>query len=142
MTRKRALLWIVSSFLITIGSFVTVWHGELHATTPAGTATRLINAKSTTAQSPWPTVGGPMANCQESAVYIDWSTGVTAGGVTIETAVDQNYTGTWAPLIVVAFSSTAPRQDVVQITGVHWAIRSRISTNMTGGTVTTWLVCN
>lgn len=103
-------------------------------------AQRMLNARS--ALNTTSVIGGPMANCRESAVYVDWGTGTASGAVTIESAVDANYTGTWAPLIVVTFSATAPKQDIVQITGVHWAIRTRISTVLAGGTVNTWLVCN
>lgn len=104
-------------------------------------STRMLNA--VTALNASSAIGGPMANCRESAVYIVWGAGVTSGVVTVESAVDQNYTGTWAPLAVVTFAASAPKQDIVQITGVHWSLRTRVSTIVAGGgTVTTWLVCN
>lgn len=83
-----------------------------------------------------------MRSCQESAVYVEWSTGVTAGVVTVETAFDALYTGTWAPLQVVTYASGAPKADIVQITGIHGALQTRISTAVSGGTVTTRLRCN
>lgn len=140
MTRNRALAWMFVSVFVLITSFAVVWRGELHASEQTVTARQLLVAKS--ALNTAVADGGHMANCRESAIYLDWGTGVTSGAVTIETAVDQNYTGTWAPLLVQAFAATAPKQDVVQITGIHWAIRTRISTVLAGGVVNTWLVCN
>lgn len=131
--------------IIVVAVFTLAWDISLpksiaHASEQTVTAQRLINTKSASGQTG--TVGGPMANCRETAIYVDWGAGVASGVVTVETAVDQNYTGTWAPLSVVTFAATAPKQDVVQITGVHWAIRTRISTIVAGGTINTWLVCN
>lgn len=85
---------------------------------------------------------GTMTNCRESAVYIQWGAGTTAGGVTIETAHDSAFTGTWATLGAAIPWVSASREDVLQITGIHGAIRTRISTLVTGGTVSTWIVCN
>lgn len=105
------------------------------------TAQKLLSAKSTLNAAAL--VGSSyMGQCRETAIYVDWGTGVASGAVQIETAVDDNYTGTWAPLQLVTFAAAAPKQDVVQITGVHWAIRTRISTVLAGGTVNTWIVCN
>lgn len=87
-------------------------------------------------------VAGQMGFCRESAIYVSWSTGVSSGAVTIESAVDETYASTWAPLQVVTYTSGSPKQDIVQITGVHWALRTRVSTVLAGGTVSTWLVCN
>ena len=83
-----------------------------------------------------------MPRCRESAAYVVWGTGVTAGVVEVETAHDGAYTGTWAPLATVTFSGTAPKSDVVQVTGIHLALRTRISTVISGGTVSTYFVCN
>lgn len=80
--------------------------------------------------------------CRESAVYIVWATGVTSGSVTVETAHEEGYTGTWASLVAVPFAGTAPKVDIVQITGVHAALRTRIDTAVANGTVTTWFTCN
>lgn len=85
---------------------------------------------------------GTMTNCRESAVYIQWSAGTSAGGVTVETAHDSAYTGTWATLGAAIPWVSASREDVLQITGIHGAIRTRISTLIVGGTVSSWIVCN
>lgn len=140
MTRKRALAWMFVSVFLLITAFVVVWRGDVRASEQTVTSRQLLVAKSALNASV--ADGGRMANCRESAVYVDWGVNVTSGAVTVESAVDQNYTGTWAPLVVVTFSATAPKQDVVQITGVHWSIRTRISTVLAGGTVNSWLVCN
>lgn len=87
-------------------------------------------------------VGSPMTNCRESAVYVSWLTGVASGVVTVESADNTGYTGTWASLAVVTYASGAPKEDIVQITGIHGALRARISTAVTGQGVTVRLVCN
>lgn len=85
---------------------------------------------------------GTMTRCREVAIYIQWSSLTSSGGVQVETAHDVNYTGTWAPLGAAVAWSAASKEDVVQITGIHGAIRTRISTVIGGGTVSSWLVCN
>lgn len=79
---------------------------------------------------------------RELAVYLDWGTGTVSGAITVETAHALEYTGTWAPLVVVPFAGTAPKEDVIQITGIFGAIRTRVSTVLAGGTVKTWFVGN
>jgi hypothetical protein len=104
-------------------------------TTPMLAAASALNATGT--------VIGPgfMPRCRESVIYLVWGAGVGSGGVTVETAHDPNYTGTWAPLVVVPWSA-ASHEDVVQITGIHGAIRTRISTVLAGGTIDSWILCN
>jgi hypothetical protein len=85
---------------------------------------------------------GLMTRARECAVYVNWGTGVTSGAVTVESAMDLNYSGTWGQLAVVTFAGTAPKADIVQITGIAGALRSRISTVLAGGTVDTWALCN
>jgi hypothetical protein len=112
-----------------------------------GTATEVTGLTTTTIQNAQTTgngtVIGPgyMPRCRESAIYIQWSAGTGAGGVTVETAHDPNYTGTWAPLATVAWAA-ASKEDVVQVTGIHAALRARISTTVTGGTVSVFATCN
>jgi len=83
-----------------------------------------------------------VAHIRELAVYVSWGTGVTAGVVQIETADDPAYAGTWAPLATVTYASGAPKQDIVQITGVALYVRARISTAIANGTVTVRAVGN
>lgn len=73
------------------------------------------------------------------AVYVDWSAGVSAGAVTIETANSTTYSGTWAPLAVVV-NSAASKQDVFHFTGPLMAVRARVTTTVAGGTVSCLLV--
>lgn len=74
-------------------------------------------------------------NAIEHIFYIIGSAGVSAGAVQIETAHTKGYAGTWAaigtPTTIVASSVLA-----VRVSGVYRALRARISTNVTGGTVT------
>lgn len=94
------------------------------------------------AQDAATTIGsGIMSRCRETAIYIHWSAGAAAGAVVVESAFAEAFTGTWANLATVNWVS-ANRVDIVQITGVHGALRTRISTTITGGTVNTWVVCN
>jgi hypothetical protein len=84
-----------------------------------------------------PAVFGSLG-CQRTVHHVKWGTGVTAGAVTIEVAEDPSYTGTWAPVMVVTFSGTAPKQDyVADSNGPYGAIRHRVSTAVSNGTVTT-----
>jgi len=71
---------------------------------------------------------------------ISWGTGVSSGAVTIEAAAREDYDGEWSPLKTVAFDGIAPKQDVEILDGAYGAIRHRISTVVTDGTVTTHIV--
>lgn len=79
---------------------------------------------------------------KEMAFYVEWSTGVTAGVVEIETASHEAYAGTWAPVATVTYASGAPRSEVVVVHGVGLAFRARISTAVADGTVTVTFVGN
>ena len=73
----------------------------------------------------------------ETTHQIRWNAGVSSGVVDIETAEDETYTGTWAPVATVTFTGTAPKTDYVRVQGAYNALRHRISTIITDGTVTT-----
>lgn len=132
--------------LVGLAAYVTLLYvapvrNVVHATeTTRVTMTMLSSASALNAAG---TLAGAsiMPACRESVIYIKWGAGVGAGGVTVESADDSAYTGTWAPLAVVAWSA-ASKEDIVQITGVHLNLRTRISTLVTGGTVSTILGCN
>jgi hypothetical protein len=73
--------------------------------------------------------------------YITGSAGVSAGAVQLETAPSATFAGTWAPLgtaVTVVASTTA----VATTIGSFKAIRARISTPVTGGTVSVQVVAN
>ena len=71
----------------------------------------------------------------EGVLYTTFSPGCTAGVVKHETAPYEGYTGTWANLDTVTFA-TANTTHRTNFTGVHGALRSRISTAIEDGTVT------
>ena len=76
---------------------------------------------------------------RDSAFYIIWSPGVTAGGVQLETAQTKTYSGTWAPLGAEnTFKTDAT--DIIQLAGPFLFVRARISTDVVGGTVTVVIV--
>ena len=76
-------------------------------------------------------------NSRETAIYVVWGAGTSSGVVTVETAHDATYAGTWANLATDTWSAESS-VDVVQITGVMAALRVRISTVIGGGTVDVW----
>lgn len=79
---------------------------------------------------------------REHSIYIQTSAGVSAGAVQLETAEDSAYAGTWAPLGSPVTVPAASSETVVQVTGAFGAIRARISTGISGGTVSVFLVAN
>lgn len=146
-TLKGFLAATLTAFVIfaMVGRYDAL-HPVLHAQTfgPIVGGDTWLNAQTALNATHTPTGSGMMSRCRESAVYIVWSTGVTSGAVTVESAHDAAYTGTWASEAVVTFSGTAPKQDIVQITGIHAALRSRISTVVagSGGSVSSYIHCN
>jgi hypothetical protein len=78
-------------------------------------------------------------DCRRVNWIVEGSAGVGAGAVTIETANDSAYGGTWAqvaaPITVVA---SAQLQGSADVPPGGW-VRARVSTNVTGGTATVWL---
>lgn len=133
---------VVAALLVVLtGSVVDRFVSRVHATeTTRVTMTMLSSASALNATG---TAAGAsiMPACRESVIYVKWSAGVGAGAVTIESSDDSAYSGTWAPLATVT-QTGASREDIVQITGIHLNLRSRISTLVTGGTVSTILGCN
>lgn len=68
-------------------------------------------------------------------ISIIGSAGVATGAVQVEEADDPAYAGTWAP-IGGPVTVLASQIQTVRASGGFRAIRARISTNVTGGTVT------
>lgn len=128
--------------LVAIAAFValvtgaTFWPTPVEAQTPA--LRTLISAQSALDSTGTVTSA---SRCKEKTVYIQWSAGVSAGVVILETASVSTYAGTWAPLVTIPWTA-ASKEDVVQVSGVMMTLRTRISTVITGGTVTTTFVCN
>lgn len=71
--------------------------------------------------------------------YITGSAGVSAGAVTLETAPEPGYAGTWAPLDT-AETVVASTTAIVQADGPFAVVRARISTTVADGTVDVVLV--
>ena len=82
-----------------------------------------------------------VSNVRELAFYVHFGTGTSAGQVVVECAHSIDFTGTWANLATVNWAA-ANRVHNVAITGVHLAVRVRISTEITGGTVTVYGIGN
>jgi len=76
---------------------------------------------------------------QEYRLNIIGSAGVAGGAVQLEAANSPTYAGTWeavgSPVTVVVSAAVA-----VAFTGIFQFLRARISSNITGGTVTVTLI--
>jgi hypothetical protein len=88
------------------------------------------------------TVLGPAfaSQARETTFYVIFGAGTTAGAVMIESAHDPAYTGTWAQQGSTVTWGAATRVHTVSITGTFLALRARISTVISGGTVTVIVV--
>lgn len=75
----------------------------------------------------------------ELGIDIVFGAGTGAGVVVVECAHDKDYAGTWANLATVNWAA-ASRVHHVAITGVFRALRIRISTAVTGGTMDAYAV--
>ncbi len=74
-----------------------------------------------------------LARVRELALYVVFSPGTTQGVVVHEAAHREDFDGTWATLATITHAA-ANSVQVTNITGVHMAIRSRITTTIAGGT--------
>lgn len=107
---------------------------------------RTVVSKNKVLQSAATTGNGTVAELDGMAarltLYIIGSAGVGAGAVQLETAHDPAYAGTWAPLGGAPVTVAADTVKTVSVEGAFLAVRSRISTTVTGGTVTCMLTAN
>lgn len=93
---------------------------------------------------------GQIAGRSKFAAYVEWSAGVASGVVQIETASHAAYAGTWSQMAggsiangTITFAGSAPNGQWFRIDGPILAVRARISTVVTGGTVTvTFVACD
>lgn len=69
-------------------------------------------------------------------VTIKGSAGVGAGAIQLEAATANDYTGTWAAIGGGPISVGNDTEQQITFTGMYQFIRARISTTVTGGTVT------
>lgn len=82
-----------------------------------------------------------LTGMQELVIYIVFAAGSAAGTVLVEAAHDGTYTGTWSVLSTVNWAA-ASRVHHVAITGCHLAVRVRVSSDITGGSVTIFGAAN
>ena len=78
-----------------------------------------------------------ISNVRESALYVVFGPGTTAGSVVVEAAHADDFTGTWANLATVNWAA-ANRVHIAAITGAHMVVRVRISVAIVGGTVSVY----
>ena len=72
---------------------------------------------------------------EDIVILAKWSTGGSLGVLSVEEADDIAYAGTWSVITTitqVAASST----DALHLSGLFRALRARLATAVTGGTVT------
>jgi hypothetical protein len=74
-------------------------------------------------------------------IYIKNSAGVSAGAVSIEEADSTGYTGTWSVISSVT-CDTPSVTNAVHLVGTYKALRTRISTAITGGTISTHIAAS
>ena len=75
----------------------------------------------------------------ESTLYVVFDSSAAAGAVVIETAHSRDYAGTWANIGTVTFAS-ASKEHYVSVTGVFAAVRVRISSAITSGTISAYAI--
>lgn len=108
-------------------------------------ATNPIFEKVISAQAAFNTAGGIGAAKTSGrafvAMYVVFGAGTGAGVVTLETAPNAEFTGTWASLGTATWS-VANDVKYVRADGPVGAIRARISTAVTGGTADVYLLAS
>ena len=87
-------------------------------------------------------------SCSKHIFYVVGNGAIGAGAVTIETAHDPEYAGTWAPLVNhLATPTTNPVVVIASAVAIYTyigalaAIRARISTEVTTTSVTVYYKC-
>lgn len=99
---------------------------------------QLLNAQSALNDAVAVTLEG---RTREVVIYTAFSAGTTAGTVVVEAAHDAAYTGTWATVATVAWSAASKVERTV-VAAADWALRTRISVAVAGGTVSSYVVAN
>lgn len=100
---------------------------------------KLLNAQSVDETAVATPAAFEQSGCQTAVHTIEWGTGVSAGVVEIEAASSPTYSGTWANLGTITYASGSPHAVTFMTTGPYKAFRHRISTAISGGTVTTYI---
>ncbi len=76
----------------------------------------------------------------EMTIYVEFSSTAAAGKVQVQTAKNNEYTGTWANLGSTIDFAAASSQKYASVTGVFDRLRLDIDTAITTGTVRAWVV--
>jgi hypothetical protein len=100
---------------------------------------KLLNAQSVDETSVATPAAFEQSGCTQAVHTIEWGTSVSAGVVEIEAAASSAYAGTWAPLGTITYASGSPKSETFVTYGPYKAFRHRISTAISGGTVTTYI---
>ena len=75
----------------------------------------------------------------EYTFYFVFSSAAAAGTVLVETAHDSNYAGTWETIGTQAWAAGG-KVETISITALLQAVRVRISSAITSGTVDVWVI--
>lgn len=98
----------------------------------------LITAGTTVAGTP-PGVLSVIGRGAYVTIYIESNAGVASGAITVEEAMNGDYTGTWS---VIGTATTVPAAGALTAVhlpaGSYQAIRVRVTTDVVGGTVDVW----
>lgn len=136
--RTLLIALVIAAATVVIPSSLPMAPETAHAQTRAKYFQKLLDGSSALNAAEPIMLGAQTA---EHTIYVEWSAGVTAGVVTIETAPSNDYAGTWATMQTVSWVS-ASRVDRFSFTGAFGAVRTRVSTAITNGTVTTYIAAN
>jgi hypothetical protein len=136
--RTLLIALVIAAATVVIPSSLPMAPETAHAQTRAKYFQTLLNAVATDEAAVAIMLGAQTA---EHTIYVTWSAGVTAGVVEIETAPSSDYAGTWAAMQTVNWVSES-RVDRFSFTGAFGAVRTRISTAIANGTVTTLIAAN
>lgn len=135
----KALMKLRSNFLAILLSFALALDVGLHVYNPLAHAQ--LPQSPFTSLSAATTGTGTAVSCSNAIQVgwsVIWSAGVGAGEVTLEAANSATYAGTWAAIDVQNFTAAPAANSVMVGTypGPFQFFRARVTSNVTGGTVT------
>lgn len=85
--------------------------------------------------------GDVLPHCRELCIYAVFGAGTTAGTVVVEGSHDPDYTGAWVNIGTMAWSAASTVKKT-SITGVHRAVRVRISVAIVNGSCDAYAIGN
>ena len=82
----------------------------------------------------------PVNNRAKVGLLVEYSTGVSAGEVTLEAAATSDYSGLWSPQFTVGQPASVPgcAGQAAEIVGAF--VRPRVTTTVSGGTIVKMVV--